>query len=202
MVTWNLSGLERVVRHAGYKLAEAVWDYWPTEGLNDLGERNLSLHLASAFSDRHFRALAECHWKGDTQRKLDLLLLNHDDGVVILVECKRLYCSENAEAIVEDVKRIASFSAIDPKLDGYQRFGIIAATTWNRRIAEWWSTADGAPPSGHVGWRTIEKQKLLRNAHWGSVVLQGLKEDRPSKDAFDRFHYFLYAVFPLYHSTK
>lgn len=194
MAEWDLWRVERIIRRAGHQLAESLWDYWPTENENELSERNISTQLAASFGGRGFRAFAEVHSKGRVDQRFDLFLLNHDEQVALCVESKRLYSTEQARRILADVERILTFVSRDEDVPNYRRFGVIAATTWQRDIAEWWSSLDGKSPSDDDIWKELSDHDALADAHWGSVVIQGLDTNSPAtKD----FHFLLYMVFEI-----
>lgn len=194
MGAWDLWRVERAVRRAGHQLAESLWDYWPTEGTNELSERNVTTQLAASFGGYGFKAFTETHSKGRVDQRFDLFLLNHDEQVAIAAEAKRLYSAEKASEMTVDLDRVLSFVARDEDVADYRRFGLIAATIWNRRIAAWWSSAQAEAPTPSGAWSQLAKHKAVKDAHWGSVVLQGLT---PEYSESHDFHYYLYCVFEL-----
>ena len=167
--------IERIVRRAGLLMAENLWDYWPSEGNNDISERNISLYFSIAFHDKGVKSFAECHWKGETDKRLDFFAINPETGVAICAECKRLFNAEKCQEIVDDFKRIKSFVALEYCGKYKPRFGVLAATTFKSRIVEWWSTSDADWPSSHESWKTLYSK--LKDAYWGSIPLNSYDEE-------------------------
>lgn len=184
---WSVA---RLVRKSASLLAESLWEYWPTEGHNEISERNITLHLAVAFQNAGYRLYAEAHTKGQTNRRIDFVAFNPEASTSVLAECKRLYSAEKCSEIVEDVDRLRAFVPLDSGL-GKRSFGVVAATTWNRSIVEWWSSSGAPPPGTHTSWPALGS--ALKGSHRGSMVLQTYDENVALEK--HKPHHFLYAVF-------
>ena len=174
--------------------AEALFDYWPTEGENEVAERNQGIHLARAFSERGLNVYAEAHTRGSVKIHLDLLALDPVHGIQVRSEFKRLYNADQADLVRADVDRIVDFELLNSHLEYPRKFGLVGATTWNPKIAEWWSASNGLPPSASPFWDALGNHPDLVDAVWGSVTLCGYISRR-STDA--PFHHFLYCIFPI-----
>jgi len=184
----------RIVRRAGHMLAESLWEYWPSKGNNEMPERNISMQLAIAFHEKGFKCFSEAHWKqeGD-HRKLDLLAVHPGSKDAVCIECKRLYSAEKCGSMLEDVERIRSFVPLDDGVQYTPRFGVLACSTWNNNIAEWWSTSYAAPPTNKEEWNNLI-DALGEKSHWGSVPLSSYDEAAKEKQLQ---HHMLYIVFPI-----
>ena len=190
----SIHDIERVVRRGGWYIAEALFDYWPTVGDNEVLERNQSIHLARAFSERAFNVYTEAHTRGSVKIHLDFLALDPVHGIQVRSECKRLHNADQADLIRADVDRVVDFELLNSHLEYPCKYGLISATTWNQKIAEWWSSSNGAEPSASPFWDALGNHPALKDAVWGSVALCGYISRR-SKNA--PFHYFLYCIFPI-----
>lgn len=197
----KLRAVTDIVEEAGASLARSVRRYWPVNGRNELGERNQTMHLASAFLRREWHCWSEAHWDGATDRRLDLLAWNEPTRTLCVVEAKRLYSPEGVTAIAADVHRIASFCPIaHADVDGLAPdhcFGLITATTWTRKIAEWWQsdgTASDPWPSGTEAWPD-ERNRAIKAANAGAwrAMNLGTESDRGEVDR----HHLLYVVWPI-----
>lgn len=189
----QMLGIERLIRRGGGHLAEALYAYWPAEGNNEIAERNLSLHLGRAFSDGGYQIYGEVHSEASTDRRYDLLAYEPAADVMVVGEFKRLYSSEQAQRIVDDLDRIRAFR---PRKTPHPvtLFGLVAATTWSDEYAEWWSVteAPGAAPSDADCWQALYRfGAAVPEAIWGSTVLAGYDPE------ISKFHYMVYLLFPL-----
>jgi hypothetical protein len=182
----------RLVRRAANLMAESLWEYWPSNGKNEIPERNVTLHLGLALQQAGYRLYAEAHAKDATDLRVDLLAFNPEHKVTVVAECKRLYSPQKCAEMAEDLERLRSFIPREAYL-GSKSFGVLAATTWQDDIVKWWSTADAAPPTEHPAWKKLHDGMKAARAHRGSVVLQTYEENSALSD--HRFHHFLYAVF-------
>jgi hypothetical protein len=192
MIEINHWTVARLVRRSANLMAESLWEYWPSNGNNEIPERNVSLHLGVALQQAGYRLYAEAHAKGATDKRIDLLAFNPETAVTVLAECKRLYSAEKCAEMVEDLERLRSFVPLEAHL-GSKSFGVLAATTWNHKLAQWWSIADAPPPTNSDSWKALRAGLLAVKAHRGSVVLQTFEENSALAD--QHFHHFLYAVF-------
>lgn len=111
-----------------------------------------------------------------------------------MAECKRLYSAAQCDAMTADLHRVLQFQPRDEEIADFQRFGMLAATTWDDRIARWWSSRDTENPTSHDHWGKMRAHPALQTAHWGSVVLLGYEAKRPAESPF---HYLLYTVFEM-----
>lgn len=188
--------VERIVRRGGMVLAEALDHYWPTNGDNEVAERNVTLALARAFGDAGFLMYAEGHSGDDRTKRIDLLALNFDRSVEVVIEAKRLYNSSQVALMHADVDRIASFRLqADSMLRDEpprHRFGLVVGTTWLEEYAQWFSREDAPHPAGGA-WEAFASDPRLGTARWGSVVLRGYDQRRGPTN----FHHFVYCLFAL-----
>ncbi len=185
--------IERIVRHAGLLMSESLWDYWPSEGDNDIPERNISLYLAIAFHEKGFKCFAEGNWNDSTDKRIDFLAVNPETGIAVCGEFKKLYSAEKCQSMLDDFNRIQSFVPLEHCGKYKPKFGILAATTFKPNIVKWWSTSDGENPSDHESWKLLYKH--MKDAYWGSVPLNSYDED--TKLESTEKHYLLYAIFEI-----
>ncbi len=168
----------RIVEQGGQFLEEALNKYWPTNGNNEIAERNVTLALARAFAADDFYLYAEAHRKKDTKLRLDLLALNFQSSVQVAIEAKRLYNSDGAEGMLEDVNRILNFELA--KAGGVanplsHKYGVVIALTRNKNYVDWFCNETAKDPKGKI-WRKFWKKKALKNASWGAIHLQTWQE--------------------------
>lgn len=191
----ELRRIERAVRHGAFYMSESLADYWPTNGNNELSERNISLHLSHSFAERGFRLYAEAHPDEGVNRRIDMLALDIERRVSVACEFKRLYSTGKLEEVLNDVQRLLEYRPRGACGD-FKRYGLIAASTWHDGYAKWWSTMDGARPTEHDCWRRMEDHPLLNQTRYlfGSYVLRGYTPER-SYDA--SWHYLLYGIFEI-----
>ena len=115
------------------------------------------------------------------------------------VEAKRLYSAEKLDEMREDVDRVAKFKAAKDNLHFpvRHRYGVIAATTWNRDYAAWWASTDANEPGKKTeGWHQMESHPLLakEDSLWGCCVLRGFEE---WKGVESPWHFLLYCIFEV-----
>lgn len=189
----NVWDITRIVRRGGHRLSESTWEYWPQNGNNEISERNISINQTVTFADAGFLSYAEVHSGESTRQRTDLFMIHPQQRAAVVMECKRLYNAAQCEAMVWDLERILQFEPREEEIQTFQRFGILAATTWNSAIACWWSSLDGPIPQGE-SWGRLDSHPRLAKAHWGSVVLLGYEEKRTLESPF---HYLLYTVFEI-----
>jgi hypothetical protein len=190
----NERELQHMVVKASGSLANSLVEYWPSEGNNEFCEQNAVMHLACILNNSGFCVYGECHFKGGTDKRLDLLALRSKDAAQIMVEAKRLYSAEKVAEIIDDVNRLVNFRLIDKELDGVlkDKFCVLLATTWNDGYAQWWSSANGEEPTDNANWAKLNGHPALQEAIWGSQVLQGYS---PDKECTEGFQYLLYCIF-------
>ncbi len=189
----------RIVRCGGLYLAEALWEYWPPSGRNEIPERNVSLHLARAFAERGFLCFAETNPRDRTDERLDLLALHESRDALVMVESKRLYSPEQVEAMLTDAERICAYRPQDREADrigSAARFGVLVATTWNDEAAAWWAATDGSWSAGQARWDAFLNGRsalrgVLDKALFGTVVLQGYD----GQGCTAPFHHLVYCIF-------
>ena len=188
--------IERIVRHAGYMLAESLWDYWPTVGNNDISERNISLYLSISFHEKGFKCFAEGHWKNSTDKRIDFFAIDPNSRMAICAECKRLYSAEKCNEMVEDYYRIKSFMPLDLGGKSFPKYGILAATTMRQEIVDWWaSLGSNNKPSEDKSWDNLYKS--LKNGYWGCVPLNSYDEETSLSVNQKEKHYLLYIIFEI-----
>jgi hypothetical protein len=78
-------------------LADSLQYYWPANFailngvqqayLNDIAERNITLHMAHSFAEKGFHMWAEVPLK-DESRKIDFLAFNYSEGIMVSLEFK------------------------------------------------------------------------------------------------------------------
>ena len=187
--------IERIVRRGASYLAESLYEYAPCKEENDIAEANMTIHLARAFGEREYSVFAEAQFGDDPHRRLDLLAWNPDEGILVASEFKRLYSPEKLQQVIDDAKRVREFKPVGAEIEVTRKVGLLAATTWNKKLAEWWSTKDGGNPTGHERWDSVDDNRLFDDALWGSVVLQGY--DMETEVEKSDFHYLLYCLLPL-----
>ena len=121
-----------IVNQSSDSLVNALQLYWPSLGGNEMAERNLSLHLGSEFMNANYTTFAEVTFPDYPNQHIDLLAIDFESQVVVAVECKRIYDSEKAQAIRNDINRIMSFrlskTGVKGKLNSYAFYGIVIAS--------------------------------------------------------------------------
>jgi len=184
----------KIVRKGGYYLGESLWEYWPSKGNNEVPEANVTLHVGRALAEAGFAVFAEAHGEDSgTDKRHDLLAYSRPANTVVACEFKRLYSGEKANQMLHDVRRLGAFRPIDNEVANSEQFGVLAATTWDVEYARWW-VHGGGDRFLKGAWAGFDKETVLKDAQWGTLVLQAV-EDWAEPNA--KWHYFLYAVFPL-----
>lgn len=196
--------LESVVRSASSSLSEALHWYWPAGGQNEIAERNLALHMSGALQRAGFHVYGEVSLGEDNAGRLDLVGMSGATKTSVIVECKRLINSTGAAGMTEDVRRIRRYvprvgdEFWHPELPGYtemRRFGIVAATTWNREYANWFlSGEERGDPSEEF--RALWKE-VGRGATWGADVIQSFVRPKVMDDQQCSLHWLVYCLFEL-----
>lgn len=192
----NEAVIERIVESAARSFGRSLNVYWPSEGGNEICERNITLHLSHVLLRKGFTVFAECHKKGMTSSRFDLVGIDTASSAQIVAEAKRLYSLQMARSIRDDVVRMSTFKLIDGELDRRLRhkYGIVLATTWKAEYQEWWTSTDGPCPTtrSEREWNRIRNHGYLKGAVRGSVLLQG---DEAENDPSRRNQYLLYWIF-------
>lgn len=189
----DLWEIVRIVRRAGYLMAESLWEYWPSEKNNDIPESNIGFSFAIAFHESRFKCFSNCNWKGCTDKRMDFFAISPKENVVVCAEFKKLFNAEQLQKMTEDVSRIKSFSPLEDCGKYKPNFGIIAATTFKTDIVKWWSASKSPTPTNHKNWNRISKK--LENAYWGNVPLNTYDEETTVEQT--ELHYLLYSVFKM-----
>lgn len=189
--------IERIVRCAAMSLADSLYFYWPANGMNDICEKNISLHLASAFIKRGYFIYGEAHAEREANLHLDLLAIDPATNTLVTTECKRLYSLEKAREMVADVHRLRAWRVSEERFRRSRklerRFGVLAATTWERDYAEWFQSDDSIDdPNQGLGelWRELRDTDV----HWGAAVLL---DSAPVEGLQRTTEWLVYAVFSL-----
>ena len=188
--------IEKIVKSAARSFEKSLKVYWPSEKGNEICERNTSLHLSHALLRKGFAVFAECHKKGKTNSRFDIVAIHKNRSVQIVAEAKRLYSLQMARSIRDDVVRIGSFKLIDSELDHQldHKYGIVLATTWRAEYREWWTSINGPCPTtrSEREWNEIRNHLALREASRGSIFLQ---RDSGIPDRARCDQYLLYRIF-------
>jgi hypothetical protein len=179
-------------------MSDSLHFYWPSIGRNDIPERNISAHLSHVLLVNDFFLYAEAHTDDSASMHLDLLALHPSKDTLVAGEFKRLYTSEKAWAMVEDLSRLRKWRLGQdrghPQLRASHRFGVLAGTTWNRRYAEWFNDEKNPtdPTDGALTqlWRELPGNDVL----WGTVVIL---DEAPIKSSAKTTEWLVYAIFPL-----
>lgn len=140
--------LRQVLQQAAHSISASLKFYWPQTGNNDVPERVISLHLASALMRPGFLVYGEAHRNGTSDERYDLLALDPVAGTLLVSEHKRLYNAPQARSMANDVDRILKFSLQDwhdATVPFDHRFGVVAATTWREDYAAWFCTLEKDP---------------------------------------------------------
>lgn len=192
----RIKDVEYVIRTGAFYLSNALQEYWPAVGNNEIAERNITIHLSRSLAESNFFCYAETPSGHATDNRIDLLALNPVNNVLLAVECKRLFSVERLQEILDDIKKLDNYEPFtkDLMFGVKQRYNIIIATTWNQKYAEWWSTSNGVNPTSNIIWDDISNNSLIKNAKWGSFVVTGFQDD---KEKNGNFHYLLYCIIPV-----
>ncbi len=191
--------VEGMVRSAASTLEESLHFYWPTHGPNELAERNLSLHIAGALQRNGFLVFGEGNSENDSSTRFDVIALKPTSEAAVIVECKRLLNEASAAAMAADAGRISRFqfhSGTDlthPELRVSRSFGVLLATTWSEKYAEWFLADEdqGDPGDGFIQlWRAVPKGAL-----WGASVLQHFRRRSGPKAGEYAKQWLVYTVF-------
>jgi hypothetical protein len=190
------AAIESLVRQGASYLAAALWEYWPVNGNNEVGERNISLHVGRSLSDAGFHCYAEAHSGQSTSQRIDLVAYHPSASTILVGESKRLYSMEKLTEMLNDVERVLSFEPVAPLARPKRSFGLLMATTWDPNVASWWSSADGDWPGADAlcdsfGWKNPQHKRAWERGRFGSVVLRGYVAGLPSNQ---KFHHFLYCI--------
>lgn len=190
------AAIKRIVESAAGSFKKSLKVYWPSEGGNEICERNVTLHLSHVLLKKGFAVFAECHKKGMTSSRFDLVGIDTASSAQIVAEAKRLYSLQMARSIRDDVVRMSTFNLIDGELDRRlnHKYGIVLATTWKAEYQQWWISTDGASPTtrSEREWNKIRNHACLKGAVRGSVLLQ---QDDAENDPSRRKQYLLYWIF-------
>lgn len=197
----NRLDIELLVRSAASTLSEALHLYWPAAGKNEIAERNISLHLAGSAQRSGFAVYGEGHSQGETSARYDLICLNAREQTLLVGECKRLFNQAGARSMKQDVERIRRFrlnersDALQPELEVAQRFGVLAATTWQPEYAEWFISGNKQPDP------SVDFYELFRavgsRATWGACPIQYYKPRPGEPSSSPVTHWLVYVVFDL-----
>jgi hypothetical protein len=191
--------IERLVRRGAMSMADSLHFYWPSIGRNDIPERNISAHLAHVLLANDFFVYAEAHTHDSANVHLDLLALHPSKETLIAGEFKRLYSKEKALAMVSDLERLRAWRLSQDRghsqLRTPHRFGLLAATTWNRAYADWFNTRAKNPPDPTDGalaslWAELQGVDVL----WGTIVLL---DEAPIEGMPRTTEWLVYVIFPL-----
>lgn len=197
--------------------------YWPSFNAesNGVQEANLIAHLSMACSELFgeeipYGNFGEASNSGRTDRnsRLDQLIYfprTTKEGLcplpgspqILMIEAKKLYSSEKAKNVFDDIQKMADFRPVEnvqqindkrrwPKLpDDTKRYGMALCVTEKKHIADWWQAKEieGAPKHarhpGTENWEELGKE-LVKSLRRKSLKLYH-SQDRP--------HYLLYALF-------
>ncbi len=193
----HLAAVERIVRRGATYLGEALFNYWPAASpKHDMLERNISMHVARAFSENGFQVYTEVPWPDSEEEKkrLDLLAIDPARGIDVRVEAKRLFDANEIAALKEDLDRMPTFR-VNAEAGSTRHFGVLVGTTWDEEIAQWWAAKDGRCLREGTHWRALYDHPLLKSAWTGCCVLHAY--DDGTEIARTDFHYLLYGVFEI-----
>lgn len=100
-------------------LADSLQYYWPANFailkgvpqvyLNEIAERNITLHIAHSFAEKGFHMWAEVPFN-DGSRKVDFLALNYSEGITVALEFKNNL--ENPPNSYADLERFVEIHRI------------------------------------------------------------------------------------------
>lgn len=163
----QISQIERVIRHGLQSLKKSLRLYFPlpTKG-HELHERNLSIHVASAFLKDGCHVYTEAWFPKNN--KLDLLILDKASESQIALEAKILSDKHKAQEMTEDLARVTKFEMIKKELpfDPQKRVGVLLAATWDERFKDWWEREKNHPlhPKGETDKRWRDLGERLDNS--------------------------------------
>ncbi len=200
----KLLEIERLVIRGANSLAEHLHYYWPTVQDKDINEANITLHLGRAFADAGFLTFAEVARGPEgpkAKERMDMLAIDPVSDCTVACEYKLLKSAADVESIADDIDRIRDFRMQKPKkslvpeidLKKGQRFGLIAALTWDQKYAKWWTGNTSNPRKDKV-WDKLTEHSVLgkqgKGCLWDSKPMTGLGYG-------DDMSHLLYIVFRL-----
>ncbi len=188
----GLEEITRICRKTGHLMAESLWEYWPTNNGNEMAEKNISLHFGVALWEAGYRLFAEAHPENETQKHLDLFAFNPDSGNKVFCEFKRTWNDNSFRLVKNDTQRVRDFR---PRIELQgNEYGLIACTTWNVNIVEWWNASPESEVNETKDMNIFYRDLVPHNPRWGHVQIQA---DNNAREKLTGTHHFLYCAFRI-----
>jgi len=131
---------DRLLDNTLETLRPVLWNTWPANNRNEVGEATPLLHLAHALQGDGFHTAAEVPKRGEGTH-IDLLAIHEEREITLAVEGKRLWNATTAASIARDFSRIVDYRTPNQHEQvgqGFASYACIIATTWKTSIREWW----------------------------------------------------------------
>ena len=168
----DIQGIERIVKHGLFSLANSLDSYWPAYGDNGISERNLTAHVSKEFMNSGFDAFFEVSLNKKSKKRMDALLLCYEHKLYIATESKKLFGPGKAEEILKDIEKIKAFKFQDQDIDIEKRYGLILAETWEPEIDSWWtSDEDQRGLEADERWKNLSSSLENLEAVVGAVTI-------------------------------
>jgi hypothetical protein len=183
--------LQKIIKTGLLSLANSLSSYWPAYDDLGISERNLSVHVASAFINSGFDAFFEVPLsEDDKKKKIDSLFISYEHKLFVATESKKLYGVGKAKEITDDIIRIEEFVLQDDDIEIQTSYGLILAETWEPDIAAWWiSDEDYEDIDGFDAKRWITLGNMMEKAEVEAITLYHESEQS--------VHKALYALWPI-----
>jgi hypothetical protein len=123
--------IDAVIVVAARTMRDSFRVYWPTHGDTGAHERNLSLHVASAFLNAGFAVFGEGHRDGEADVRYDVLAYSPEQSLFVAAEFKHLWSPGSARSMRDDIERLRDFTPVGRvgSAGTAERFGLVAAFT-------------------------------------------------------------------------
>ncbi len=137
----EIKSFHDLLKESSEGLVEALKIYWPTRDEWDVQEAHVVTHLAHVLITAGWAVYSEVPVTrpGKKNGRLDLLAIHSESRRMIMVEAKRLWAQKSAEAINDDIDKLANATLPTPVDDDIMIERWIIVLTHEDSLPGWWT---------------------------------------------------------------
>lgn len=126
--------------------------------------------MARAFGNADFLVYGETAVTIDSKEKVGLVAIHPHTGTGVVAEFKRLTTDQKIRSATKDVVKLARFrlstKLLNRRLKIRRWYGMIAAITWTKDYAAWWTSEDAEHEHLDSLWTSLQRNSAKGDAHW------------------------------------